>query len=805
MKRLVIVESPAKARTIGKYLGAGYTVRASQGHVRDLPARSLGVEINRDFKPTYQVIPGRKKLIEALQKEANAADEIYLAADPDREGEAICFHLKELLESKPEREGSPARSAGAQAGASVSAQPGAGDSAASPGKVKRVLFNEITPAAIRAAFEHPGAINMAKVNAQQARRILDRLVGYKVSPLLWKAVRKGLSAGRVQTVAVRMIVEREEEIRVFIPKEFWEFRAILLGRQPPAFEAKASRHRGRKFHIPNQEAADRLLQELQQAQFLVDSVQKKERKRRPVPPFTTSKLQQEAVRRLGFTVKKTMSVAQRLYEGVEVGAEGAVGLITYMRTDSTRISESALQEVRQHIADRFGDRYLPAKPVFYQSRRGAQDAHEAIRPTSVGRDPESLKPFLDRDELKLYGLIWNRFVASQMNPALFDQTDIVVKAGETEFKAVGSILRFDGFLRIYRSDEGEEGAGQEAGEGMNLPDVAAGERLQLLELLRDQKFTQPPPRFNEASLVKALEEKGIGRPSTYQQILATIQNREYVVREEARLLPTPLGEVVNDLLVKNFDIIFEYDFTANLEKELDRIEENRQDDPGNEAPAAKERWVLTLERFYRDFKEKLQAAESAFRDRRRVEVPTDQVCSKCGRTMVIKWGQYGQFLGCSGFPECSERRRLVKSGGKLVPHQEVPLDRDCPQCGSPLVRKHGRYGEFVGCSNRECRYILRETTGVKCPDCGQGELAERRTRRRRVFYGCNRYPECRFVIWQKPVPHPCPDCGSPYLLEKTTKREGTVYACPNRDCRYRAGVPEEAKTGVESKAVASTG
>ncbi len=751
---MVIVESPAKARTIGKYLGAEYKVLASQGHVRDLPTRALGVEINNGFKPAYRIIAGREKIVAALRKEAERADAIYLAADPDREGEAICYHLAALLDG----------SSGKQ--------------------IHRVLFNEITRAAILEAFQHPSEIDSNKVEAQQARRILDRLVGYKVSPLLWKSVRKGLSAGRVQTVAVRMIVEREREIRAFVPEEYWEFRARLQAAAPPPFEAKAVRYRGAKFQVPNQETADRILAELQGVPFVVTSVEKKERKRRPVPPFTTSKLQQEAVRRLGFTVKKTMSVAQRLYEGVEVGEEGAVGLITYMRTDSTRVSEQALEEVRAYIGSHFGEEYLPGKAVRYQSRQGAQDAHEAIRPTSVMRDPESVKPFLDRDEFKLYSLIWNRFVASQMNPARFDQTEILVKAAEVEFKAVGSILRFDGFLRIYRSDEGEEPAEGESETDGALPEVEPGQVLRLEELLRDQKFTQPPPRFNEASLVKALEEKGIGRPSTYQQILANIQNRQYVVREEGRFHPTALGEVVNDLLVASFGEIFDYDFTAGLEKELDRIEEG------------KEKWVDTLTRFYAGFKAKLQAAEASLRERRRVEVPSEEKCPRCGRPMVVRWGQFGEFLGCSGYPQCTERRRLIKSGGKTVAHSDVVLEQSCPKCGSPLARKHGRYGEFVGCTNRQCRYVHRETTGVRCPECGQGELEEKRTRRRRIFYGCNRYPDCRFVLWSKPLPVPCPRCAHPYLVEKTTKREGTVRTCPNQDCGYREAVSPEVAGAV---------
>lgn len=755
---MVIVESPAKARTIGKYLGAGFKVVASQGHVRDLPARSLGVQINQGFKPSYQVIPGRKKVIDVLRKEAEKADEIYLAADPDREGEAICFHLRELLDEKRTR------------------------------AVFRVLFNEITKGAILEAFDHPLEIDSKKVDAQQARRILDRLVGYKVSPLLWKSIRSGLSAGRVQTVALRMIVEREREIQVFVPEEYWEFRAQLEGDAPPPFEAAAFRYNGRKFSVHNQETADRILGELKDARYVVDSVGRKERKRRPVPPFITSKLQQEAVRKLGFTVKKAMSVAQRLYEGVELGPEGSVGLITYMRTDSTRVSESALQEVRELIARDYGELYLPGKPIQYQTKQGAQDAHEAIRPTSMSRPPGEIKGFLDRDELKLYTLIWNRFVASQMNPALYDQTEIVVKAGPVDFKAVGSIQRFDGFLRVYRADEGEGVSNQEAGEGTALPEIAAGQELRLLDLARDRKFTQPPPRFNEASLVKALEEKGIGRPSTYQQILANIQNRDYVHREEGRFLPTPLGMAVNDLLISNFSDLFGYDFTAKLEKGLDQIEEG------------KAAWVETLKEFYESFRTQLKAAEESV-GRVRVEVTTDEKCPECGKPMVMRRSPYGPFLGCSGYPDCKGRVALVKSDGKLVPRTEVPAGLDCPKCGSPLVRKRGRFGEFVGCSNRECRYIHRETTGVSCPECGKGELEEKRTKRRRVFYGCNRYPECKFLIWQKPIPVPCPLCGHGYLVEKTTKREGTVRSCPTAGCGHREVVVEGAEVRAERAVV----
>jgi DNA topoisomerase I len=800
-KSMVIVESPAKARTIGKYLGKDYFVRASAGHVRDLPARILGVDIKDGFRPTYRVIPDKEKIVQSLRKEARAAGSIYLAADPDREGEAICYHLAEVLDGGLQR------------------------------PILRVQFNEITKPAILEAFNHPTAIDSNKVEAQQARRILDRIVGYKVSPLLWQKVRKGLSAGRVQTVAARLIVDREREIRAFEPEEYWDFRARLAGEKPPPFEAKAFRYQGKKFKISNQEESDLLLDELREADFVVARIERKERKRRPVPPFITSKLQQEAVRRLGFSVKKTMTVAQRLYEGIELGDEGSVGLITYMRTDSTRVSDAALEEVRGYILSRFGSDYVPGKPVRYASKKGAQDAHEAIRPTEVGREPESLKGLLGRDELRLYTLIWNRFVACQMEPALFDQTEILIEAGTAEFKAVGSILRFDGFLKVYRSETEEEtGEGE---EGLLLPDVEAGEKLNVEEILREQKFTQPPPRYNEASLVKALEEKGIGRPSTYQQILSVILTRDYVRKEEGRFTPTELGEVVNDLLVAHFDEIFNYDYTAKLERDLDDIEDG------------KARWTEALDAFYSGFRLKLNAARTQMKNLRREEAPTGEVCEKCGGPMVIRWGKFGRFLACaefprcrnsrelateaessngidfegescdkcgkpmvlkkgrfgpflscSGFPSCRNTRKLLQVDGRTVAPAEEPVGESCPSCGADLVSKVGRYGPFVACRNYpECRYVKPVGTGVVCPECGEGELRERKSRRGRVFYGCERYPECKFVIWQKPVPEGCPDCGSSYLVEKTTKRDGTRRFCPNRECGFRASSPAEDPAG----------
>jgi DNA topoisomerase-1 len=804
-KSIVIVESPAKARTIEKYLGKNFRVRASAGHVRDLPPRALGVDIRHGFNPTYRVIPGKEAVVANLKKEAKSAEAIYLAADPDREGEAICFHLAHELSGE---DGQP---------------------------IYRILFNEITKSAILKALEHPSQIDQDKVDAQQARRILDRIVGYKVSPLLWQKVKTGLSAGRVQTVAVRLIVEREREIRDFKPEEYWDFRAQLEGSAPPPFEAKAFHLHGKKFKVENQEEADAVLEQLQKSTFIVESVVRKERKRRPVPPFITSKLQQEAVRKLGFTVKKTMTLAQRLYEGVDLGEEGTVGLITYMRTDSTRVSDDALKDVRAYIAEGFGDQYLPKDPVRYRTKKSAQDAHEAIRPTSVARHPDRIKVFLERDLFRLYSLIWNRFVACQMVPALFDQTELLIGAGDVEFKAVGSILKFDGFLRLYRSDE-EDQPEDPSAEGNLLPELTEGEKLKVLDLLREQKFTQPPPRYNEASLVKALEDKGIGRPSTYQQILSVIMSRDYVRRDEGRFSATELGEVVIDLLVNSFNELFDYDYTAKLERDLDSIEAGDAD------------WIETLQGFYQGFKEKLDLARSEMKNLRREEIPTDEKCELCGSAMVMRWGKfgrflscanypkcrntrelkendqepvetpqescskcgspmvlkkgkYGHFLACTGYPKCKNTKKLIQMNGQTVPAQETELDENCPSCGDKLVKKLGRYGEFVACRQYpECRYIKANTTGVTCPECKEGEVVERKSRRGKIFYGCDRYPDCKFVLWQKPISESCPECEAPYLLEKTTKKSGTRRFCPNKECGFVVevdGSPEETSAGVE--------
>lgn len=798
-KAMVIVESPAKAKTIEKYLGKDYKVCASVGHIKDLPKKDLGVDIEHDFRPTYEIISGKAKVVSELKKAAGKAKEIYLATDPDREGEAICQHLAEELNGSADH------------------------------KVYRVQFNEITKRAILRAFENPTKIDQNKVSAQQARRILDRLVGYQVSPLLWQKVRRGLSAGRVQTVALRMIVEREQEIRAFVAEEYWKFTAQLKAKNPPPFEANAVKHKGKKFKISNQKQADQLMKELSAADFVVSDVKKKKRKRNPVPPFITSKLQQEASRKLRFSVKKTMTLAQRLYEGVELGDEGHVGLITYMRSDSTRVASSALSELREYVQNTYGKDYLPPKTVVYKSKKGAQDAHEAIRPTSVLHEPEKIKTFLDRDEYRLYELIWRRFVASQMTPAEFDQTEIEIEAGKTLFKAVGSVMKFDGFLKVY-----EEVRGANATEESKkpIPEVERGEKLKVEEIVPEQKFTQPPPRYSEASLVKALEEKGIGRPSTYAQILSVITSRDYVNKEERRFVPTEVGEVVTELLVLHFGDLFAYDYTAKLEQGLDEIESGKED------------WVHTLKEFYKGFSQELQQAKKKMKNLKREEKPAGVECDKCGAEMVIRWGRFGRFVACSSYPECKNTREVTPEGTadelnhngleetpcekcgkpmvlkkgrygeflacsgypdckntKKVTHDnngevkveetQVKPNEKCPHCGSELVQKHGPYGAFVACSNYpDCKYIKQETVGVHCPECKEGEIVRRRSRRGRYFYGCSTFPECKFALWQKPIDAQCPSCGAPYLLERTTKKEGLTHFCNNPDCDYKEFVEE---------------
>lgn len=802
MSNLVVVESPAKAKTIQKYLGRGYEVEASLGHIKDLPKKGLGVDIENDFETEYEVIPGKEKVVAKLKKLAKDADAIYLAPDPDREGEAIAFHLATELSD--------------------------GNKKKKPSKpVFRVTFNEITKRAVQDAFKQPREIDQHLVDAQQTRRVLDRIVGFQISPLLWDKVRRGLSAGRVQTVALRLIVEREREIRAFEKKEYWTIDAHLQGAKPPAFDARFVGINGEKTEIPNEEESKRIVAALERADWAVRSVETKERRRNPVPPFTTSKFQQDASRKLGMTVKRAMMIAQHLYEGVELGDEGTVGLITYMRTDSTRVSNDALAEVRELIGKEYGNGYVPESANVYKAKKDAQGAHEAIRPTSALRTPDSVHKFLKDDEFKVYKLIWQRFVASQMMPAVFDQTtvDIDAKAAsETcNFRVTGSVLKFDGFLKVY---EESKDAKDEEDEALKhkLPALTEGQKLTLKSLKPEQHFTEPPPRYNEASLVKELEERGIGRPSTYATILSTIQDRGYAQKTAGRggkFFPTEIGMVVTDLLVENFKDIFDYQYTARMEEELDEVEEGEKS------------WLEALKEFYGKFEDDLTYAQKHMENIKRMEKPTDEKCERCGSPLVIKWGKhgsffacssydkkdpnsctftkenpidlpdldtaempetqeeeycencgrpmvlkrgrFGQFMACTGYPECKTTRRLDQA--KKVP--DIPLEEKCPECGRNLVLRHGRYGEFTSCSGYpDCKYIKQNFIGVKCPECKEGDLVEKKARRGNLFYGCSRYPNCKFTSAYKLLNEKCPDCGSPYLLEKSLK-SGVYWVCPN--------------------------
>jgi len=750
-KSLIIVESPAKARTLKKYLGKEYDVRASVGHIRDLPVSKLGVDIEKDFSPQYVTIKGKGKIISDLKKAAHNAEVIYLAPDPDREGEAIAWHIAHILKSEKK-------------------------------PVQRALFHELTQKAIRAAIENATDINHNKFAAQQARRILDRLVGYQISPLLWEKVRRGLSAGRVQSVAVRMICDRESEIEKFQPVEYWTITETVEGDKPPRFTAKLDKISGRKAKVDNQEQADEIVAVLKKADHAVSAVDKKERKRYPSPPFITSTMQQDANRKLRFPAKRTMSLAQKLYEGIELGERGPVGLITYMRTDSTRINNEALAQVRDFISQGYGNNFLPAKPVFYKTSKSSQDAHEAIRPTDVNLTPEKVAPFLDKGLLSLYTLIWKRFVASQMTPAIYDQTTVSVKADKYLLKSQGAILRFKGFMTLYvessEENDGDEGK-QEAvdRDSSIIPDVTPGDRLKVTGIEPKQNFTQPPPRYTEATLVKALEENGVGRPSTYAAIISTIQDKDYVILQQRKFKPTDLGRLVNDLLVAHFPSILDVEFTASMEENLDQVEEGRSN------------WVNLLKTFYGPFEKTLAAARDDMESVKKQGIPTDLPCKLCDGRLVIKWGRTGEFLACENYPGCkfTQNFRRDENGAVIPIEKEEPVDsgEKCEKCGRPMVYKQGRYGQFLACSGYpECKHIKPQTTGVKCPekDC-TGELVQKISKKGKVFYSCSRFPKCKFAIWDKPVPKPCPSCGKPFLVEKTTKK-GTVLQCLDKTCGY---------------------
>ena len=766
---LVVVESPAKAKTIKKYLGSGYVVKASVGHVMDLPKSKIGVDVENGFQPVYEVIDAKKKVVAELKAAAKGAQLILLATDPDREGEAIAWHVYEQLK----RTKIPAQ---------------------------RILFNEITKKAIQEAIQKPLQLNRDLYDAQQARRVLDRLVGYQISPILWKKVRRGLSAGRVQSVAVRLVVEREEEIAKFVPVEYWSIEADLRAALPPQFRAKLIRLDGEKAEIPTGDIARPLVEQRRREKFVVIEVTKKERRRNAPPPFITSKLQQDAANRLGFTAKKTMTLAQRLYEGVELGDEGQTALITYMRTDSVRLSPDAVAGARAYVAQRWGKDYIPAEPVQFKTKKSAQDAHEAIRPTALEYPPERVKPYLEKDMFRLYELIWNRFIACQMVPAVFDQTTADIKAGRATFRATGQILKFPGYLAVYgqEAEQPQEEAGAEKMEGEDeekgdvsrqLPPLESGQTLELIDLIPEQHFTQPPPRFTEASLVKELEEKGIGRPSTYAAILSTIQDKEYVEKKEGRFFPTDLGKIVTELLLGAFPRVMDVQFTARMEEELDEVEEGKID------------WQSVLGEFYGPFKKSLAAAEAQMRDVKREEKPTDLVCEKCGSPMVIKWGRMGRFLACSGYPDCKNTKDFVEEEGKIRVVEDLPTDEMCPTCGKPMLNKRGRFGRFLACSDYPTCKTTRPITlkGVVCPDCGGG-LAERKSRFGKSFYGCVNYPTCKFAAWDRPIPGPCPQCGKPYLLQKYTKRDGAFIACPDKECGYRREAPDPSNVSAQAQA-----
>lgn len=771
-KSLIIVESPAKAKTITKYLGRGYTVMASIGHVKDLPTSKLGVDIEHDFEPQYVTIKGKAKVLAEIKKKALESDKVFLAPDPDREGEAIAWHIAEEIQGKSKGKG-PA--------------------------VFRVLFNEITESAIKRALQSPGQIDLKLVNAQQARRVLDRIVGYQGSQLLWTKVRRGLSMGRVQSVAVKLICDREAEREAFRSEEYWSITATLAGANPPPFEAKLHSVNGQEAVISSAADAEGIVTAVQGKPFVVQAIERKEKRRHPVAPFITSRLQQEAARKLRFTPKRTMALAQQLYEGLEIGKEGPVGLITYMRTDSPRIAAEAAEEARQVIRERFGNDYLPTSPNVYKTQKAAQEAHEAIRPTSAHRDPESIKQFLERDQYMLYKLIWNRFIASQMVPAILEVTRVdCVPQGVRDqylFRANGMVVKFPGHQAVYQEGVDAEATPQsrtadqerEEESDRRLPVLQEGETLRLVGqegqavpgLLPKQHFTQPPPRYNEALLIRELEERGIGRPSTYASIISTIQERKYVDKLEGRLVPTETGRTVNNFLVKGFPDILNEDFTSLMEKELDEVEEG-------EKP-----WVKAVRDFYGPFSKDMEKAKDIPGPKDTVEPPTNIACEKCGRMMEIKWGRNGKFLACPGYkedPPCRNTQNFEKLPDgtiKIVAKQDMTTDEKCEKCGSPMVIKSGRFGRFMACSAYPaCKTTKPIPLGVKCPQDG-GDLTQKRSKKGRTFYACANYPKCEFAIWDRPINKPCPNCQAPFLVEKTSKQAGVTVQCRNEDCGYR--------------------
>ena len=750
---LVIVESPAKAKTINKYLGSDFRVLASVGHVKNLPKDRLGVDVEKGFEPEYDVIPAQNKILNEIRKAAKSVKKVYLASDPDREGEAIAAHLAEELQSDFK------------------------------GEIFRLLLFEITQHSILEKIKAPSALNLQKYQAQKARRVLDRLVGYQISPLLWKKVRYGLSAGRVQSVAVRLICEREAQIRKFQPEEYWKITATAQNKDSAPFEIRFAQKNGKALTIRNEETATAIVEQSEQEKFVVSKVTQKKRLSHPVAPFITSTLQQEASRKLGMSSAQTMRIAQQLYEGVndEMG-----GLITYMRTDSLRIAENALQEVREKIVETYGTAYCPAKPRIYKTKKSkkVQDAHEAVRPTSMQYSPQETQQFLNKDQQRLYKLIWNRFLASQMASAIFDQTQVEIEAGIYLWRVTGSVLVFPGFQKVY--EEGQDDGQKEDKQEQLLPPLAKGDVLDIQKINPTQHFTEPPPRYNQASLIKELEEKGIGRPSTFATIMETITKREYVERIKNRFHPTSIGLLVNDLLVENFPEILDVSFTAHLEDILDAVEEGEAN------------WHEALRTFYKKFKADLETAQVAMRDVKKQEIPTDLVCNKCQSPMVIKWGKNGEFLACSNYPTCKNTAELARDAqGNPQIAQPEWSNLTCEKCGNLFVVKKGRYGKFLGCSNYpDCKNIrpLEQKAhidqGIPCPQCKEGSLVEKRTRKGKPFYSCAQYPKCQYALWNPPINEPCPQCQFPILEEKQT-RKSHFLQCPQADCDYTRSLQEE--------------
>jgi len=751
---LVIVESPAKAKTIKKYLGPDFEVVASYGHVRDLIPKEGAVDPARGFEMKYQIIDRNERHVQAIAKKLKEADALYLATDPDREGEAISWHLHELLKARRQLGDKP---------------------------VHRVVFNEITKRAVQEAVANPRGLSLDLVNAQQARRALDYLVGFNLSPLLWKKVRRGLSAGRVQSPALRLICERESEIEAFNRREYWTLEADCEKETKP-FRARLVELAGDKveqFTIVDETRAEQVRETLEsaaQGQLRVEQVERKQRKRFPAPPFITSTLQQEAARKLGFTAQRTMRVAQQLYEGVDVGG-GAVGLITYMRTDSVNLAQEALAEIRGYVAERYGADHLPEGPRLYKTKaKNAQEAHEAIRPTSILREPTAVKPHLTQEQFRLYELVWKRTLACQMEHALINQVSVSLSAGAGNlFRATGSTVAEPGFMRVYLEGR-DDATARDDDEEMNLPPMETGELVDLTAIRAEQHFTEPPPRYTEASLVKALEEYGIGRPSTYASIISTLQEREYVILDKKRFLPTDVGRVVNKFLTEYFDTYVDYDFTARLEDELDAVSRGEED------------WKPVLEQFWRPFKERVDHTEENVKRSDVTQELIDEACPQCGGQLSIRLGRNGRFIGCTNYPACDYTRDL--NGDRQEPEaREVVQGRVCPKCGSELEIKNGRYGKFIGCSAYpQCRHIepleRPEDTGVTCPKCHKGTLQKKKSRRGKPFYSCSTYPTCDYAVWNPPLDEPCPRCGWPILTLKTTQRKGAERVCPQKDCGF---------------------